>query len=174
MTNRDIVLDQEVIREFESALFDVVPAYEDHLAPGLTTEEIRILTSALPGHLPKEAKTWWAWRNGIDESIPQPRPEGLPFTFGDGELRLSSLEECVSAYWEERRRQPTSAIDEDLANPVTWFPLDFSVWLSIELCEDADEEVARVIASNDYFPDEVGLEAAPTLGRSAIRLEVFI
>jgi hypothetical protein len=60
-----IVLDNDLLADFEQALRDVGAKITEVWAPGLTDAEIDALTNQFDLRLPEEARRWWRWHNGV-------------------------------------------------------------------------------------------------------------
>lgn len=63
----DIVprLDSELLARLEAAWTAQSAPIVDHLAPGLTDDEMSEIVSPLRLRLPLEARAWWGWHDGV-------------------------------------------------------------------------------------------------------------
>jgi hypothetical protein len=62
------MLDDELLAEFENALYEAGAAITSVWSPGLSDVEIDRLAAPHGLVLPEEARRWWRWHNGFDES----------------------------------------------------------------------------------------------------------
>ena len=115
------ILENDLLAELERRMRQFgIPAVEA-AQPGLTPAQMDVLTTPLGLSLPVEARRWWAWRNGVPQTL-GPRYREL----GPGRLWMP-LEEAVGEC--ERIRQMIAKAAE--TDPRTPEQLWSSSWLPI-------------------------------------------
>lgn len=72
------VLSDELLAEFDGALRSVNAAITEVWEPGLSDEQIDVLTQPLGLRLPEEARLWWRWHNGFAPDTRAPRWDITP------------------------------------------------------------------------------------------------
>ena len=65
-----IILDNELLADFEARLRQVGAAVVEYWAPGLDDRRIDELLAPLGIDLPEEARAWWRWHNGTLRGAP--------------------------------------------------------------------------------------------------------
>lgn len=73
-----IVLDDELLADFEVRLRRIGAAVVEHWAPGLDDRRIDELLAPLGIDLPEEARVWWRWHNGTLPNAPPTATEIIP------------------------------------------------------------------------------------------------
>ena len=166
-----LLLDAALLGEFESRLRAAgVPAI-DAAEPGLSIDEIQQTVAHLGLELPSEAKTWWAWRNGV------PVDKGAAATeVGPGRkwLTLSdAAAECAKSRQEvlDENNRPLPGLEG--AWSFSWFPFArFEAFYIIETDVPAGApSPVRVVWTDDQpgrEPDLPSMRALVTLWIEAI------
>jgi cell wall assembly regulator SMI1 len=113
------MLDASLQRRLEDLWRSLDAPILEHLQPGLTDAQMDALTEPLGISLPREARAWWAWQNGVSKA------DGAEFGWhvrqvGCG-ISLISLEESITNYHRIRALALTLAIPERPADDL-WRP----------------------------------------------------
>jgi cell wall assembly regulator SMI1 len=143
------LLDDALLGRLEAAWRERGALIADHLAPGLTDDEMRRLVEPLGIGLPLEARRWWGWHDGVTTTAARAHYIGPDFG-------ILSLGEAVQLYETIR----LSVDPDEISWKPTWMPI--VSWSRGDLaidCTAADETPVPVHAV-DW---EVGVFAAPAM-----------
>lgn len=114
------LLDSDLLTRLEAGWKNHAASIVDHLAPGLTDEEMSEITAPLGLSLPLEARAWWGWHDGVPW-----RPDGGATperALGPG-LEYMPLRDAVEGYLLDRRIFTEVEGDPEPFRPAAYFPI---------------------------------------------------
>jgi hypothetical protein len=120
MQGKPPMLDLEMLHKYDARLCETGVPVDDWARPGLSEREMDEMLAPLGLTLPAEARLWWMWRNGEEESAERrlwrPWRRGLSLDGAIAQYRLSRLVAKNSAEkWDDKER-------DDIWHPA-WFPI---------------------------------------------------
>jgi cell wall assembly regulator SMI1 len=75
-----VILDGDLLAELEARWQRLGVALLEGLQPGVPVQDMDALAAPLGLRLPPEARTWWAWHDGVRRGVP-PRMNGAGWSF---------------------------------------------------------------------------------------------
>ncbi len=135
----------------------------DHLAPGLTEDEMSEIMSPLGLRLPVEARAWWGWHDGVPW-----RPDGGPTperALGPG-LEYMPLRDAVEAYLMDRKIFTEVEGDPEPFRPAAYFPITRSSGPILCDCSVPDGALSPIYYAHthDSQPEDMQRPGARSFG----------